>query len=249
MPEVQDKGFQDGCCLDPAPSFIFMARALYFENSYIKSFDSDVLKVSDSGVILRETAFYPTSGGQPCDIGTLGGSVVIKVFKEDDEIVHEVDGANMSEGSRVRGVLDWGRRYKLMRAHTAAHIISSVIHGRTGALITGNQLGTDLSRIDFSLERFEKERFVEYVGEANNISSQGLDVKAYFVGSEEDLPTLLAKGLPGNIAQIRVVDIGGVDIQADGGTHVKNTREIGKMELVRVENKGKNNRRIYYRIM
>ena len=137
-----------------------------------------------------------------------------------------------------------------MKMHTAAHIISAIIHKKTGAMITGNQLDVKKSRIDFSLDNFNKEEIQEYIEEANNEIKKGHKVETSIISKEEaeKIKNLskLAKGLPPSLKEIRIVKIGNIDEQADGGTHVKSTKEIGKIALVSVENKGKSNRRLYF---
>jgi misacylated tRNA(Ala) deacylase len=139
-----------------------------------------------------------------------------------------------------------------MRMHTSAHILSDLAHRRTGALITGNQLGIDKTRIDFNLEDFNKEEFSNFVAEANSIMSEEHKVTISYMEREQALkmPSMvkLAKAIPPTIKELRIVKIGEVDMQADGGTHVKNTKEVGKIEIVELKNKGKNNRRLYYKL-
>jgi Ser-tRNA(Ala) deacylase AlaX len=231
-------------------------KILYLENCYLKEFDSAVEEANDRLVKLRETAFYPNSGGQPNDTGKLIKDKkevyeVINVFKQGKAIIHELDKEGLMIGDKIQGVIDWGRRYKLMRMHTASHLLSAVINKECGALITGNQLGIDKSRIDFNLEKFDRDKFYEYCKKANEFIKKEIPVKTYFLGKQDasKLPTLLAKGLPPNLEKIRIVEIEGIDIQADGGTHVKNLREIGRIETLKLENKGKNNRRIYFRLV
>jgi len=226
-----------------------MTKALYLDDSYLKEFSSIVTRAEGNRIVLDESAFYPAGGGQPCDTGIIvdgGEHRVTSVFKDGEDIVHEVEGS-IVVGERVNCSIDWNRRYTHMRMHTAAHILSAVIHTKTGAMITGNQLGSEQSRIDFSLEDFDRERIDEYCDEANRLIAEGRVVRNYFTDSA-DVPTLLAKGLPEGIKRIRIVEIEGIDTQADGGTHVRDTREIGRIEITKVENKGKHNRRIYYRL-
>jgi misacylated tRNA(Ala) deacylase len=224
-----------------------MTKHLYFEDSYLKDFSSVVLRADGNRVVLAESAFYPGGGGQPCDLGTIADAVehrVISVSKDGDDIVHEIEGT-VSPGTEVHCTIDWDRRQRLMRMHTAAHVLSAVIHAKTGALITGNQLGVEQSRIDFSLEDFDREKMLGYCDDANRLIAEGREVRSYFTDSS-NVQTLLAKGLPEGIDRIRIVEIDGIDTQADGGTHVKNTAEIGRIEIVKIENKGKHNRRVYY---
>lgn len=234
-----------------------MAEALYMEDSYLKEFEAVVKSVKDDKfVVLDKTAFYPKSGGQPWDTGKFvadsGEYNVVFTGKFSGEISHEVDKPGLKEGDKIKGVLDWDRRYRLMRMHTAAHVLSSVFIKEAGALITGNQLDIDKTRIDFSLEDFDREKIDEYVNKANELIKTNATVTISFMPREEveqreDLARL-AKGLPEGVKTLRIVNIEGIDMQADGGTHVKNTEEIGTIEILDCKNKGKNNRRVYFTI-
>jgi misacylated tRNA(Ala) deacylase len=231
----------------------------HLEDSYKTEFDAVVQEVKDDkGVVLNHTYFYPVSGGQPTDTGIINRKgdgrefKVLTVKKSEGVIVHLVDNEDLSAGDEVRCIIDWERRHRLMRAHTAAHIVSEIIHRHTGAMITGNQLELDKIRIDFSLEQFDPNAFVEYIGEANKIIGQGLPVTGELLSREEAMriPTVskLAGGLPEHITEVRVVTIEGFDQQACGGTHVKNTAAIGRLEFLKAENKGQKNRRVYFRL-
>ncbi len=237
-----------------------MTEALYLRDHYLKEFDAKIVKVEDGKkIVLDRTAFYPESGGQPMDFGVIIRKsdsqkfTVLKVVKQKGEIVHEVEETGLKTGDDVRGVIDWERRYLLMRMHTAAHILCSIINKETGALITGNQLGVDKSRIDFDLENFDREKIKEYFEKANEIVARHIPVKFFFMKREQamEIPDIvkLAKALPPQISELRLVEIEGVDLQADGGTQIANTSEIGTIELVGIENKGKSNRRVYYRVV
>ncbi len=235
-----------------------MSNALYMEDSYLKEFEATVKSVKDDKfVVLDQTAFYPKSGGQPWDTGKLVTEDnteynVVFAGKFSGEISHEVDKPGLKEGDKVKGTIDWDRRYRLMRMHTATHVLSSVFIKEAGALITGNQLDLEKTRIDFSLEDFDRDKISEYVKKANELSATNAEVKISFMPREEveQKPELarLAKGLPEGVKTLRIVNIEGIDIQADGGTHVKNTSEIGTIEVIDCKNKGKNNRRIYLTI-
>jgi len=232
-----------------------METALYLTDSYLKEFEAEVVEVKDGKfIILNQTAFYPRSGGQAHDEGVIKRNneefKVVFVGKFDKKISHEVDHEGLQVGDKVQGILNWERRYKLMRSHTAAHIISEIIHRESGALITGNQLDVEKSRIDFSLDDYDPEKIKDYLAKANEIVGQDLPLTAEFVSREEaiKLPyfTKLAKGFPESITNIRLLKIGDFDVQADGGTHVRSTKEVGKIELLKCENKGKSNRRLYF---
>ncbi|MFH1589615.1 MAG: alanyl-tRNA editing protein AlaXM [archaeon] len=234
-----------------------MTKALYLDDSYLKEFDATVKSVKDDKfVVLDQTAFYPNSGGQPYDEGTMEVNdekfKVVFVGKFGSDISHEVDHPGLKEGDRVHCVIDWDRRYRLMKMHTSAHIVSTLVHNETGALISGNQLDIDKTRIDFSLENFDREKMFEYIEHANKVIKRNLEVKHYYLPREEamKIPSVvkLSGVLPPQIDTLRIVEIGDFDTQADGGTHVKNTSEIGKLEILKIDNKGKNNRRMYYKI-
>ncbi len=253
-----------------------MSEALYLKDSYIKEWEAVVKEVNqDKYIVLDKTAFYPSGGGQPHDTGTMeaNGTVynVIYVTKiqakfdsrpgfidssrqptNESVISHELNKPGFKPGDKVKCSVDWERRYKLMRMHTAAHIIDAVLYREAGALCTGNQLGVDKSRIDFSLESIDKEKMQEYIALANNLAKKNINVKIYFMKREEALKipgvVKLASVMPPEIEELRIVEIPGVDLQADGGTQVKNTSEIGEIRLLSMENKGKSNRRVYYTV-
>jgi Ser-tRNA(Ala) deacylase AlaX len=213
--------------------------------------------VKDKHIFLDKTAFYPTGGGQPCDYGTLtritdGKAVdVVDVKKMDGRIAHELRESGLNEGDSVRGSLDWSRRYPLMRMHTAAHLLSAAFH-KDGAKITGNQLGVEESRIDFDLEQFDKDTVARRVTELNEAMKRDAPVEIYYMDRDAALQDAelvkLASVLPPAVQQLRIVDIKGMDRQADGGTHVKSTKEVGEIVITRMENKGKSNRRIYFTV-
>jgi len=218
---------------------------------YAREFDGSVLKVDGNRVVLDQTAFNPRGGGLVSDLGTLGGSSLAEVIKEDEEVIHLVnDPGRFKVGETVHGVLDWDRRYKVMKMHTTAHILSAIVNRETGGLITGNQINPDESRIDFSLDQFDREKLSGYIAMANDVVRRGVDITTYFMKREEALSTpglvKLANAMPPSVSELRIVQIGDVDTQADGGVHVANTREIGEIVAQRTENKGKSNRRLYF---
>lgn len=231
-----------------------MTELLFMEDSYMKEFDATVTNVNDNEIELDKTAFYPEGGGQPSDIGIIesNGNVynITHVRKEGKRVIHVVDKSGLKISDKIHGNIDWNRRYALMRNHTAAHVLSAVMHRETNALITGNQLGIDQTRIDFSLENFDRNKINEYVIKTNELLKESVPIKTYFISKDkaDENITKLAMGI-GDHEKIHVVEIGDVDKQADGGTHVKNINEVGKIELVKIENKGKNNRRIYFKLV
>jgi len=243
-----------------------MTEVLYYLDCYLKEFEATVEKVSDGKyVVLDRTAFYPESGGQPFDTGKLvreeDGAVfdVVYVGKFGDDISHEVATADeaasfLKAGDKVKGIIDWERRYRHMRMHTATHVVANVIEREAGAQITGNQLGLDKSRVDFSLEAFDREKFAEYEKIANEMITENHPVNFYLVSREEaeeklSRLTTLAKGFSEDIKEVRLVEIEGVTIEACGGTHLKNTGEIKGIKIEKLQNKGKSNRRMYFTLV
>ncbi|MDD1737743.1 MAG: alanyl-tRNA editing protein [Methanothrix sp.] len=230
-----------------------MMNEMYLDDSYLWSFSATVVQALENRAILDKTAFYPQSGGQPADTGILeNGSEIFQVVgaeREENGIVHILDRPGLKPGDKVSGKIDGDRRYRFMRSHTACHILSAVIFQETGAKITGNQIEQSRSRVDFSLESFDKARMMEYVEKANQIVAERRPVSTGIVSREEALaiPDLvrLATTVPDR-HMIRVVEIEGVDRQACGGTHVKNTGEVGRIKMIKAENKGKANRRVYF---
>ena len=232
-----------------------MVKALYLEDSYLRECDANVVSVKDGKyVILDQTIFYPKGGGQPWDTGKMSKDNetynVVYVGKFSGNISHEVDPAGLEAGDKVHCTLNWERRYKLMRSHTAAHVFASLLCKGTGALITGNQLEEDKVRFDYSLENYDREILSNYIDKTNDLLRKDIRVKWYELPKGEALKIpgviKMAKALPPDIPNLRIVEIVGVDKQADGGTHVKNLNEVGQIKLRKTENKGKNNRRVYF---
>lgn len=231
-------------------------EALYQKFCYLRESPATVKSVKDDKfVVLDKNLFYPNSGGQPHDTGLL--------IKGDQEfpvvytgifggvISHEVGIPGLVKDDRVKAVIDWDRRYLFMKYHTACHILSAIIHNETGAQISGNQLGEEKTRVDFSLENFDRDQIQSYQAKVNGIIDKGLPVSIEVLQRDEALqiPSIvkLKDAFPPDIEKIRVITISGVDRQACGGTHVANTIEIPHIEIFKAENKGKNNRRVYFR--
>jgi len=228
---------------------------LYLKDSYIKEFEAKVTKVNGNEVILDKTAFYPGGGGLENDVGKLiknNGEIlnVKEVKRQGDEIAHIIEGGELREGDNVKGVIDWDRRYKMMRLHTASHVMAAVAYSQFNALITGGHISPEYAKDDFNLEN--KDLIPQIVEKANEILSKGIEVKVYFLPREEALKILgivkLAERNPPSIPIWRIVEIPGIDIQADGGPHVKNTSEVGKIRIIKIENRGKNRKRVYYTV-
>lgn len=227
------------------------------DDSYLREFEATVVSVKDGKfVVLDQTAFYAQGGGQPHDTGIIKRGDdefnVVFVGKFNGEISHEVDKAGLKEGDKVKGFIDWNRRYSLMKSHTAAHIISGILNKETGALISGNQLKEGQIRIDFDLESFDRDEFQKYIDLANEAINQDIEVSSYYLNRNDamKIPGIvkLAGALPPSIDTLRIVEIGDVDLSADGGTHVKSTKEVGEISFLKYESKGKNNRRVYLKI-
>lgn len=228
-----------------------MTRKLYWEEPYSKTFNAKVISADGSAVILDQTLFYPRGGGVACDLGTLNGSRVRETTKADDKILHTLETpGSVKIGDEVKGEVDWPRRHRLMRMHTSGHLLSSILYSEANCRITGNQIDVDRSRMDFNLESFDRAQIEGYVAEANEVIRRDAPVKTYFLKRDEalKLPDMvkLAEAAPPAEEELRIVEIEGVDRQADGGLHVSHLREIGQIQLLKLENKGKTNRRLYY---
>jgi len=225
---------------------------LYLDDPYLIEFESNVMEYNGKILVLERTAFYPEGGGQPCDTGKILGNReynVIKVFKEGDIVYHELDSEFLGE-KNVRGVIDWEKRYLHMRHHTAIHILSGILFKDYGARITGSQIYTDKARMDINYE-LSKDKLPEIEAKANDIVKKGLDVVWYYIDRKdfkEDMVRIREDLLPGD-EKLRIVEIKDFDLQADGGTHVKNTAEVGTIKISKYENKGKMNKRIYINLL
>lgn len=235
-----------------------VTELLYQKDSYLREFYAYVIEVSGSAVILDRTAFHPTSGGVDKDLGFLyrdekAYRVVDVVLEEGSVVKHIVeDTSGLHSGTLVRGVLDWERRYRLMRLHTASHILAAVMYRRYGALVSGGHVYPDHARDDFDLEFFDRRVFEEVFEEVNEIVRRDLEVKIYWLPREEALKipgaVKLAGRSPPKEPVLRIVEIPGVDIQVDGGPHVRRTLEIGRVVMIGAENRGKKRKRVYYTV-
>ena len=233
-----------------------MTELLCHANSYVQEFDATVVAVdtTSSAVVLDRTAFYPGGGGQPHDLGWLLASgetlAVTKVARRDGQLWHIIAGPLPAVGTVVHGRLDWERRYQLMRTHTALHVLCGVVWRDYGALVTGGNMEPLQGRMDFEFEALRRELVDEIEARVNNEVQQERDVCVRILPRAEALhiPDLIRTKinlLPEGIAEVRTVEIVGLDLQADGGTHVANTREVGHIRVVDYQSKGKINKRIY----
>ncbi|MCC6188081.1 MAG: alanyl-tRNA editing protein [Anaerolineales bacterium] len=230
-----------------------MTEPLYQTDAYQQTFDARVTAVDGSAVTLDRTAFYPGGGGQPHDVGSLsaGGQAwaVTQARKAGAEIWHEVDGPPPRVGTAVQGQIDWTRRYQLMRTHTAMHILCGVIFRDYGASVTGGNMQPLRGRMDFEFETMRQEfvRAIEAKINAEVAAARPLKVAILPREAAFQIPDLIRTKinlLPPGIAEVRTVEIEGLDLQADGGTHVANTREVGQIRIVDYKSKGKINKRI-----
>ncbi len=232
-----------------------MTELLCLKNSYLKECTANAVEANGKEIVFDKTVFYPVGGGLESDAGVIECSGkaygVLEVRKKEGKNVHYLDSEGLSTGDECVLKIDWQRRYALMRMHTAAHVLGAAMF-EIGALITGNAIAPDESRFDFSLESFDRQKFEETVANANEKLAGGAEVKIYELPREEafKIPGIvkLAGALPPSIPVLRIVEIVGLDIQADGGVHVSNTRECGKIEMTRLENKGSKNKRIYFKL-
>jgi misacylated tRNA(Ala) deacylase len=234
-------------------------KQLYLHDSYLKEFEAHVERVAANQVVLDQTAFHPLTGGVACDTGFLIKAdmqcrvVSVEINKETKEIAHILEKeADFKQGDLVKGVIDWERRYKLMRLHTTAHLVAAILYKDQNALVTGGQVDTEYVKLDFNLPKTDREVFETAVAKANHEAVRDNPLKMFFVAREEALKmpgvVKLAERMPPKEKELRIVEIPGVDLQADGGPHVKNTNEVGEIRLLKIENKGKNQRRAYFGI-
>lgn len=238
-----------------------MTELLYQTDSYLREFDAQVTLVlpAERAVVLDRTAFYPGGGGQPCDFGTLtvAGATypVNKVKKQGEDILHFLGGEAPlpASGSAARGTLDWARRYELMRTHTALHILCGTVFRDYGALVTGGDMEPLKGRMDFEFETMRGELVREIEAAVNAEAAKGHAIQVRILPRAEafQIPDLIRTKinlLPEGIAHVRTVEIVGLDLQADGGTHVRNTSEVGSIRVVDYKSKGAINKRIYIEI-
>jgi misacylated tRNA(Ala) deacylase len=230
-----------------------MTVALYHTDAYLRAFDAAVTAVDGQAVALDRTAFYPGGGGQPHDLGTLTADGqtwnVTKVRKDAAGTWHELDAAPPPVGAAVHGLLDWDRRYRLMRTHTALHILCGVIFRDYGASVTGGNMEPLRGRLDFEFETMRQELVREIEAKINAEVEAARDLRVKILPRAEafQIPDLIRTKinlLPPGISEVRTVEIVGLDLQADGGTHVANTREVGPLRIADYKSKGKINKRI-----
>ena len=230
-----------------------MTEIVAHDDAYLRELESVVQAMRAEGVVLDRTVFYPGGGGQPSDTGVLAsGDAEYRVDglrRIDGALVHLIDGQAPPEGQTVRGAVDWERRYELMRTHTALHILCGVIWRDFGVLVTGGNMQPLKARMDFELPQMSSD-FADRVEQSiNEEVAAERDIAIGELPREEamrvpDLIRTKINLLPPQIKVVRTVEIVGLDLQADGGTHVANTREVGRIRVVGHESKGRGNKRL-----
>jgi misacylated tRNA(Ala) deacylase len=236
-----------------------MTEKLYLNDSYLREINAKMTNINGSEITVDNDIFYPNGGGQPADSGKV-------LYKENEYLVKDIkkDGENIvlvldrvidaNEGDEIKEIIDWEKRYAHMKLHTAIHIIDGVLEkDYNSSLITGNQIYDDRARIDISMEGLTKELASGIIEKANSVISEGHEVNVKFLTKEEASNKNLVRTQPGRelmntLDIIRVIEISELDEQMDGGTHVKNTTEVGRIILESFENKGKQNKRLYIKL-
>lgn len=227
-------------------------------DSYLDRAEGNVVEVGDGAVVLDRTVFYARGGGQPGDTGIIrwdGGEVrVTDTIRRDGKIVHIVESGEFPDpGTPVEGVIDWDRRYTIMRTHTALHALSGVVWRDFGAKVTGGNMEEGTARMDFELDSISIDFGKEVERRLNAELVKGYPTEIVYMAREvalqdPDLIRTKVNLIPEWVQEIRVVDIVGLDRQADGGTHVRTTLEVGEVEVVKTESKGRANKRMKIRI-
>jgi len=237
-----------------------MTTLLYQTDGYLQEFEALVTATlpEEKAVILDRSAFYPGGGGQPNDTGVLtSGSQtwdVVKARKSGEDVLHIIEGELPAPGAAMRGQIAWERRHQLMRTHTALHILCGVVFRDYGALVTGGNMEPLQGRMDFEFERLQGGLVGEIEAAVNREVEASREVRVKILPREEafQIPDLIRTKinlLPEGILEVRTVEIVGLDLQADGGTHVKNTSEVGRIKVVDYKSKGAINKRIYIEIV
>ncbi len=238
-----------------------MTELLYQTDAYLREFTAAITAVDAAAraVTLDRSAFYPGGGGQPCDFGTLEVNGVTypveKVKKQGDDVLHFLGGTDSlpDVNSASHGTLDWARRFKLMRTHSALHVLCGTVFRDYGALVTGGDMEPLKGRMDFEFETMRGELVREIEAAVNLEVQKGREIRVKILPREEafQIPDLIRTKinlLPEGIMQVRTVEIVGLDLQADGGTHVANTNEIGRIKVTDYKSKGAINKRLYIEV-
>ncbi len=230
-------------------------KLLYHTNSFTYECTATVVAVEGDEIALDATVFYPGGGGQMADRGTITWSNqqeqanVIAMNKRHDVVWHTLDNIPPAVGTEVVGAIDWDFRYQMMRTHTALHILCGTIWKEFGVQVTGGQMYPDRARMDFAMENLDRERIAFIEQKINEAIEADYPLRVYTLPREKafEIPDLVRTKinlLPQDIEEVRIVEIVGLDLQADGGTHVNHTREVGGIRITRTENKGRINKRL-----
>lgn len=232
-----------------------MTEQIYSTDSYARTMDALIVRtdVDDNRVLLDRTVFYPGGGGQPHDLGVLAIGddriSVVRVTSDADGVWHWLEGGLPAAGTAVSGILDWERRYLLMRTHTAMHALCGVVWQRFESPVTGGNMQPGAGRLDFDIPDWSPDDLPAIQDDLNAELAKRRAVNVSFLprGAADEDPSLIRTKvnlLPKNIEEVRVIDIVGLDRQADGGTHVSGTGEVGSIIIPKAENKGRGFRRI-----
>jgi misacylated tRNA(Ala) deacylase len=236
-----------------------MTERLYQRDGYLRTFSARVTHAGPEGIALDRTAFFPAGGGVLGDTGTLQGPDgavhhIVETVEGGQGPLHRLASpaghAGPAAFDSVEGTLDWQRRFTLMRYHTATHVLTGVMFADHGVRVTGNQLTPEKGRVDFAFAEFDRELLEAGFRRSNEIVARNLPVRVSFLPAQQARarPELfkLETAFRHDVPELRLVEIVGFDIQADGGCHVANLSEIGRIVLTKTENKGKSNRRVYF---
>jgi misacylated tRNA(Ala) deacylase len=239
-----------------------VTELLYLRDAYLRSMDAQVVAARDQAVALDRTVFYPTGGGQPCDTGSLDGLSVVEVRKEGDLVWHSLSGGGglaaggglPAAGDRVHGSIDWDRRHALMRTHSALHVLCGVIWNEWAKAVTGGNMEPLSARMDFEFDPLPEGFGARVEEQVNTELAADRPIEVSFLPRDtavldEDLIRTKVNLIPDTVKEIRVVNIVGLDKQADGGTHVRRTAEVGRIRVVKTESKGKGNKRIRLEVL
>jgi misacylated tRNA(Ala) deacylase len=246
-----DEGFF--CCREK--EWMMKTKLLYHTNSFTYECTAKVVAINGDDIALDATVFYPGGGGQMADRGMITWenqdypASVIAIHKREDVVWHTLDCPPPPLGTEVVGTIDWDFRYQMMRTHTALHILCGIIWKEFGVQVTGGQMYPDRARMDFAMENLDRER-INYIEElVNQAINADYPIRVYSLPRDKafaipDLVRTKINLLPPEIEEVRIVEIVGLDLQADGGTHVNHTNEVGGIHITKTENKGRINKRL-----
>jgi misacylated tRNA(Ala) deacylase len=237
-----------------------MTELLFQQDSYIKEFEAEIIDIIEDAIILDKTAFSPRGGGLTPDQGAIvfedgTKSEVIDVYSKSGKVFHKLSSLpeKITKGKKIKGILDWERRYKQMRLHTLLHSISSILYKKYGTTVTGGNITPEKSRVDFDIDHLRQDRVQEIEEAVKEIIDGNYKVSVSYMERKEALkdPELIRTKvnlIPESVKILRIVEIESVDRQADGGVHVNSTKEIGSFVPLKTENRGKDKKRLYFTV-